>query len=109
MYAPGVNPAIGVWIALLICAFVGWLINKLSGRPRVNWAAWLSAWYVVAFFLSLVLISMRAADIASELGRHTGMYLVPAVLSYLYSRHWRRKHPNQASVSKAKLPGVGNA
>jgi hypothetical protein len=109
MYAPGVNPMVGVWLALLICAFVGWLVNKLSGRPRMNWAAWLAGWYVAAFLLSLVLIATRASNTAYELGRHTGMYLVPAVLSFIYARHWRQKHPMVARAQEMKGSDAGNA
>jgi hypothetical protein len=101
LYAPGVNPAAGVWLAFIICALFGWGLNKIMGKPRINWPAWLAGWYVMAFALSLYLIASSQVNAAAELGRHVALYLVPAVLSFLYSRRWRRKNPLSPALAEA--------
>lgn len=100
MYGPQTNLIAGVWLALFLFAFVGWCVNKLFGKPRMNWSAWLAGWYLIAFVLSVVLIMRSPVDTAYELGRHFGLYFVPAILAFLYSRWWRKKHALGARLNR---------
>ena len=82
--------------AILIFPVIGWLVNKLAKRPLMNWAAWLGSYLLIAFALSLILILQSPGGHAYEIGRHTALYLVPAVIFILYSRRWRKRKRTSA-------------
>jgi putative Mn2+ efflux pump MntP len=91
MYSPGTNLVAGLIATVLLFLLIGWVVNKIAKRPLMNWAAWLGGYLLIAFVLSLVLILRSPVDQAYEIGRHVGLYLIPAIISILYSRRWRKK------------------
>jgi len=80
MYQQGVNQEAGLVAAILIFIVIGWLVNRIAKRPLMNWAAWLGGYLLIAFALSLILILRSPVDQAYEIGRHVGLYVVPAVI-----------------------------
>ncbi len=93
MYEEGTNPILGVWVALFLFLFVGWCVNKLSGKPRMNWSAWLGGYYLLGFVMSVVVIFTKPVDTYHELGKHIAYYLIPAAIAIAYAKTWRKKNP----------------
>jgi predicted PurR-regulated permease PerM len=93
MYAEGTNLVAGLIVAVLLFMLTGWVVNKIAKRPLMNSAAWLSGYLLIAFALSVVVILRSPVDQAYEIGRHVGLYLVPATIAMLYARRWRKKRP----------------
>jgi hypothetical protein len=111
VYSQGPNLALGIWIALLLCFAVGWVVNKIAKRPLMNWAGWLAGWYVLAFVASEVALMNRPmdGDLSFLHGRYIGTYLLPAVLAFLYSRRWRKRNPSSGSSASQPPPSGGES
>jgi hypothetical protein len=109
VYSQGLNLALGVWIALLLCFAVGWVVNRIAKRPLMNWAGWLAGWYVLGLAASEVALMNRPADADLSFlhGRYAGTYLLPAVLAFLYSRHWRKRYPSTGGNASQLHPVEG--
>jgi hypothetical protein len=52
MSSQGLNPATGIWVALILWAVVGRVVNKIAKRPLMNWPGWLAGWYALGVIVS---------------------------------------------------------
>lgn len=100
-----INPATGVWLAFILVFIVGQVVNKITKRPTMNWAAWLAGCYLAAFIISVAIIHNGSTDPSFELGLVMGYYLLPAGLAFAYSRSWRRRK-SMANIDSGDPPGT---
>lgn len=103
-----INPATGVWLAFILVFIVGQIVNKVTKRPTMNWAAWLAGWYLAAFIISVAFIHNRSANPSFELGLVIAYYLLPAGLAFAYSRSWRRRNASTPRADSGDPPGDSN-
>ncbi len=79
------SPAVGIFFFGLLCVAFGAVVNKVSGRPRLNAAKFALVITVLAMGAS-VLMAWKAGP--EELGRAIGGYFIPMlVFSLVASRH----------------------
>lgn len=88
----------GLLFWLGICWLIGTVVNKLAGRPLMNWLAWYGYSYLFSLG-ALILVSMfsNVPNAAYLIGQYLVLFGLPGCIGVYLSVGWRKKNPSKKS------------